>query len=37
MMTEVSDVTKDGMIALSERPGFGVELDEERLKAMRVE
>ncbi len=31
-----SDVTKDGMIVLSEKPGFGVELDEERLKTTRI-
>jgi L-alanine-DL-glutamate epimerase-like enolase superfamily enzyme len=36
MMTEVSDVTQDGMIVLSDKPGFGVNLDEDRLKATRI-
>ncbi len=36
MMTETQDVTDDGMIVLSEKPGFGVELDEEKLKATRI-
>ena len=36
MMTESQDVTADGMIVLSDKPGFGVELDEERLKATRI-
>jgi L-alanine-DL-glutamate epimerase-like enolase superfamily enzyme len=36
MLTEPQDVTADGMIALSEKPGFGVALDEDRLKATRI-
>lgn len=36
MMSDVSDVTKDGMVVLSDKPGFGVELDEDRLKATLV-
>ncbi|MGH6923954.1 MAG: mandelate racemase/muconate lactonizing enzyme family protein [Propylenella sp.] len=36
MMTETRDVDAEGMIVLSEKPGFGVELDEERLKATRI-
>jgi L-alanine-DL-glutamate epimerase-like enolase superfamily enzyme len=36
MMTEVADIGVDGKISLSEAPGFGVELDEERLKTTRV-
>jgi L-alanine-DL-glutamate epimerase-like enolase superfamily enzyme len=36
MLTEPQDVTADGMIVLSEKPGFGVELDEDRLKATRI-
>ena len=35
MMTETSDITEDGMVVLSEKPGFGVELDEARLKDKR--
>ena len=36
MLTEVADIDRDGMIVLSDKPGFGVELDEERLKATRI-
>jgi L-alanine-DL-glutamate epimerase-like enolase superfamily enzyme len=36
MLAEPQDITRDGMIVLSERPGFGVELDEDRLKATRI-
>ena len=36
MLTETQDVDADGMIVLSEAPGFGVALDEERLKATRM-
>jgi L-alanine-DL-glutamate epimerase-like enolase superfamily enzyme len=36
MLTEPQDVTADGMIVLSEKPGFGVALDEDRLKATRI-
>jgi L-alanine-DL-glutamate epimerase-like enolase superfamily enzyme len=36
MLTEEQDVSADGMVVLSERPGFGVELDEARLKATRI-
>lgn len=36
MMTETQDITKDGTVVLSEKPGFGVELDEEKLRATRV-
>lgn len=36
MLTETQDVDADGMIVLSERPGLGVELDEERLEATRM-
>jgi L-alanine-DL-glutamate epimerase-like enolase superfamily enzyme len=36
MLTEPQDISADGMVALSESPGFGVELDEERLRATRV-
>ena len=36
MMTETSDITKEGMVALSDRPGFGVELEEPRLKKLRI-
>ena len=36
MMTEVSDITPDGMVVLSDRPGFGIDLDEDRLKATRI-
>ncbi len=30
MMTEAQDVDAEGMIVLSDKPGFGVELDEKR-------
>lgn len=36
MMSDVSDVTSDGMAVLSGKPGFGIELDEERLAATRI-
>jgi L-alanine-DL-glutamate epimerase-like enolase superfamily enzyme len=36
MMTDTQDVDAEGMVVLSERPGFGVELDEERLRATRI-
>jgi L-alanine-DL-glutamate epimerase-like enolase superfamily enzyme len=36
MVTETQDISPDGMIVLSEKPGFGVELDEERLRATRI-
>jgi L-alanine-DL-glutamate epimerase-like enolase superfamily enzyme len=29
-------VDGEGMIVLSEKPGFGLQLDEERLKATRI-
>ena len=35
MMTETNDITKDGMVVLSDKPGFGLQLDEERLKQTR--
>ena len=35
MMSETSDITKDGMVELSEKPGFGVELDEKKLSRTR--
>ncbi len=36
MLTEAADITRDGMVVLSDKPGFGVELDEERLRATRI-
>ena len=36
MMTDVSDITEDGMVVLSEKSGFGVNLDEERLKRTQI-
>jgi L-alanine-DL-glutamate epimerase-like enolase superfamily enzyme len=36
MLAEPQDIAPDGMIVLSEKPGFGVELDENRLKATRI-
>jgi L-alanine-DL-glutamate epimerase-like enolase superfamily enzyme len=36
MMTETQDVTSDGIIVLSEKPGFGVDLDEARLAKTRI-
>jgi L-alanine-DL-glutamate epimerase-like enolase superfamily enzyme len=36
MMTETQGVDGEGMVVLSGRPGFGVELDEDRLKATRI-
>jgi L-alanine-DL-glutamate epimerase-like enolase superfamily enzyme len=36
MLTETQDITRNGTIALSEKPGFGVELDEDRLRATRI-
>ena len=36
MLAEPQDVDAEGMVVLSDRPGFGVELDEERLKATRI-
>ena len=36
MLTEAPDVDADGMVVLSEKPGFGVELDEARLTATRI-
>lgn len=36
MLAEPQDVDAEGMVVLSDRPGFGLELDEERLKATRI-
>jgi L-alanine-DL-glutamate epimerase-like enolase superfamily enzyme len=36
MLTEPQDISAEGMVVLSEKAGFGVELDEERLKATRI-
>jgi L-alanine-DL-glutamate epimerase-like enolase superfamily enzyme len=36
MMTETAGVDADGMVVLSDRPGFGIDLDEDRLKATRI-
>jgi L-alanine-DL-glutamate epimerase-like enolase superfamily enzyme len=36
MMSEVADVDRNGMVVLSEKPGFGVELDEKRLAQTRI-
>jgi len=36
MLTEPADVTADGMVVLSDAPGFGVALDEDRLAATRI-
>ena len=35
-MRETSDIRSDGMVVLSEKPGFGVELDDEQLKTTRI-
>jgi L-alanine-DL-glutamate epimerase-like enolase superfamily enzyme len=35
-MTEMADIDPNGMVVLSEKPGFGVELDEARLKSTRI-
>ncbi len=36
MLAESQDVDAEGMIVLSDKPGFGVELDEGRLTATRI-
>jgi L-alanine-DL-glutamate epimerase-like enolase superfamily enzyme len=36
-MAEPVDIDKEGAIVLSDKPGLGFELDEERLAATRVE
>jgi L-alanine-DL-glutamate epimerase-like enolase superfamily enzyme len=36
MMTEVADIDAGGSVRLSEEPGFGVRLDEDRLAATRI-
>jgi L-alanine-DL-glutamate epimerase-like enolase superfamily enzyme len=36
MLSEPQDVDGEGMIVLSDRPGFGVELDEARLEKTRI-
>jgi len=37
MLTRPVQVNKDGCIELSDAPGFGIELDEERLAATRID
>lgn len=37
MLAEPFAADAEGMLALSDRPGFGIELDEDRLKATRVD
>lgn len=37
MMDKPFTADKDGMLVLSDRPGFGIELDEERLASTRID
>ena len=36
IMTETSDANSNGVVILSDKPGFGVELDEDVLRATRI-
>jgi L-alanine-DL-glutamate epimerase-like enolase superfamily enzyme len=36
MLRQPIDVDADGYIVLSDKPGLGIELDEDKLKATRV-
>jgi L-alanine-DL-glutamate epimerase-like enolase superfamily enzyme len=36
MLRQPIDVDADGCLVLADRPGLGIELDEEKLRATRV-